>query len=283
MAVSPRTSTDVTSADSDFLLLRSRLTPPTTWRLIFLRGIVWSLIGVIYAPLFTGLVGLLEGMGYGLASYVMAAGVSGGIGAVLYGAREVSLLSTGLGVVVGVVSLILFADEASFLQSVAIAAGLAALIGLTVPFPARCSRNVPAKAMAGLVAGLAGGAVLAVATAMRAEPFPILAVLVFLVSINGTLYVATVRWWVELARRVKPCSRSCFLIESAAMAVLAGVAAGSVWMVTGPLLNLDGELWQTASLALHQEVPRAIVGGLFGGGIAGMLLEGFRVSWVHDL
>ena len=68
------------------------------------------------------------------------------------------------------------------------------------------------------------------------------------------------------------------------MAILAGVAAGSVWMVSGPLTNIDpGLWWQTASLGMHQQIPQAVLGGLFGGGIAGILLQIFRFSWVDDL
>jgi len=252
-------------------------------RLIFLRGIIWGLIGLIYAPLFTGTLELLRGAGFDQSSYVIAAALAGAVGAVLYGAREVALISTGLGVTVGVVVLILFSGQVSFLQSVLIAAGLAAGVGITVPFPSRCARNVAGKALAGLANGLIGGAVLAIAEPLHPAPFSLFAVLAFLVSVNGVLYVASVRWWVSLARCTRIESQPCYLIESLIMAILAGVAAGSVWMVSGPLLDLNGGLWHQASLAMQYEVPQAVLGALFGGATAGMLLEAFRFGWVHDL
>ncbi|MGQ9658826.1 MAG: hypothetical protein ACUVQI_01870 [Thermochromatium sp.] len=66
------------------------------WRLAFLRSIIWGLIGMIYAPLFIGLISLARGAGMGSLSYVMTAGLAGGAGAVLYGTREVALIGTGI-------------------------------------------------------------------------------------------------------------------------------------------------------------------------------------------
>lgn len=239
---------------------------------------------MIYAPLFTGLSELLKGLGVGPAAVVIAAAVTGAIGAVLFGARELSLISSGLGAGVGVVLLILLTGQAAFVQTVLIAAALAAVLGLTMRFPARCSRNVASRAMAGLTAGLFGGTILALAEPLHPAPFSIFAVLAFLVSINGVLYVASLRWWIGLTQRLCQASCPCYLIEAVIMAVLAGIAAGSVWMVSGPLTNLDAGLWwQAASLGMHQQIPQAVLGGLLGGGVAGILLELFRFSWVNDL
>lgn len=281
--LSPETVVQLVHSYPRTALAGAAVDPGARLRLIFLRGIVWGLIGLVYAPLFAGTVELLRGAGFDHSTYVIAAALAGAVGAVLYGAREVSLISTGLGVGVGVVVLILFADQISFLQSVLIAAGLAAGVGITVPFPSRCARNVAGKALAGLATGLLGGGVLAIAEPLHPAPFPLFAVLAFLVSVNGVLYVASVRWWVSLAHCTRIESQPCYLVESLIMAILAGVAAGSVWMVSGPLLDLDGGLWQQASLAMQYEIPQAILGAVFGGAVAGMLLETFRFGWVHDL
>ncbi|EXJ16107.1 hypothetical protein [Imhoffiella purpurea] len=281
--MSPESSTEFANArpytplDDVDLSLGSRV------RLAFLRGIVWSLIGMIYAPLFTGLVLLLEGVGLGYFSYVIAASVAGGVGAVLYGARELALISTGLGAVVGVMLLILLSGQVSLADVALLAAAVAATVGLTVAFPKRCSRHVPGKALAGLATGIIGGAVVAVAEPLHPHPFPIFATLAFVVSVNGVLYVSTVRWWVGLSRRIRLESHPCYLIEAFIMAILAGVAAGSVWMVAGPLLNLGEGMSLIASETMHLEIQQAILGGLFGGGTAGVLLEIFRFRWVHDI
>jgi hypothetical protein len=253
------------------------------WRMALLRGIVWSLIGMIYAPLFTGLAELFQGLGFGHGTYIVAAALAGAVGAALYGAREVALIATGIGVLVGVFVLILFGEQLAVLHLVLIAAAVAGLVGLTVSFPARCSRHVPGKTMAGLATGAFCGGFLALVEPFHSNPFSSFAVLAFLVSVNGVLYVTTVRWWLSLSRRLHCESRPCYVIESLVMATLAGVAAGSVWMMIGPLIDIESGLWQSASAAMHDRIPMAMVGGMFGGGIAGMLLEFFRFSWVHDL
>jgi hypothetical protein len=253
------------------------------WRMAILRGIVWGMIGMIYAPLFTGLAELFQGLGFGHGTYIAAAALAGAVGAALYGAREVALIATGIGVLVGVLVLMLFSEQVAVAHVVLVAAAVAGLVGLTVSFPARCSRHVPGKTLAGLATGAIGGGFLALVEPFHPNPFSSFAVLAFLVSVNGVLYVSTVRWWLSVSRRIHCESRPCYVIESLVMATLAGVAAGSVWMMIGPLIDIQSGLWQSASAAMHDRIPMAIVGGLCGGAIAGMLLEFFRFSWVHDL
>ncbi|MFB1486546.1 MULTISPECIES: hypothetical protein [unclassified Thiocapsa] len=263
--------------------IRSRETLAPRWRMALLRGIVWGLIGMIYAPLFTGLAELFHGLGFGHGTYIAAAALAGAVGAALYAAREVALIATGIGVLVGVLVLTLFAERVAVFHVVLVAAAVAGLVGLTVSFPARCSRHVPGKTMAGLATGAIGGGFVALVEPFHANPFSSFAVLAFLVSVNGVLYVATVRWWLSVSHRMHCESRPCYIIESLVMATLAGVAAGSVWMMIGPLVDFESGLWQSASAAMHDRIPMAILGGLFGGAIAGLLLEFFRFSWVHDI
>jgi hypothetical protein len=261
----------------------SRDSSAASWRMALLRGIVWGLIGMIYAPLFTGLAELFQGLGFGHGTYIAAAALAGAVGAALYGAREVALIATGIGVLVGVLVLMLFAAQIAVFHVVLVAAAVAGLVGLTVSFPARCSRHVPGKTIAGLATGALCGGFLALVEPFHPNPFSSFAVLAFLVSVNGVLYVSTVRWWLSLSHRLHCESRPCYVIESLVMATLAGLAAGSVWMMIGPLIDFEAGLWQSASAAMHEGIPMAILGGLFGGALAGMLLELFRFSWVHDL
>jgi hypothetical protein len=252
-------------------------------RLALLRGIVWGLIGMVYAPLFTGLSELFQGLGFGHGTYLAAAAFAGAVGAALYGARELALIATGIGVLIGVFMLMLFAERIGVLHVVLVAAAIASLVGLGVRFPERCSRHVPGKTMAGFATGAICGGVLAVAEPLHPQAFSPFAVLAFLVSVNGVLYVSTVRWWLALSHRLRCESRPCYVIESLVLGILAALAAGSVWMMIGPLASLQPGLWAAASDAMHASMPLAVLGGLFGGALAGMLLELFRFSWVHDL
>jgi len=252
-------------------------------RAILLRGIVWGVIGIVYAPLFVGLAALFERLGVGVWTYAAAAGLAGAAGAALYGAREVALVGSGIGVAMGLLLLIALGDTLTFGQAVLIASCVAATIGLVVVFPGRCTRKVPGKVMAGLTGGALCGAALALAHPLQPEPFSAFALLAFLVSVNGVLYVASVRWWVGLAARLGIESRPCNTIEALVIAVLAGIAAGSLWLMAAPLHGESSLLVREVSAAIYRDLPLALLGGIFGGALAGSLLEAFGVAWVHDV
>ena len=256
---------------------------PSRPMLTFLRGIIWGLIGLIYAPLFLGLTAILDRLPVGAAAYPIAAALAGAAGAVLYGSHELALLATGIGAAVGVLILTTASDLLSFTQCVAVAAGLAALVGLLIPFPGQCTRQVPAKVMAGLTSGAVCGLGLALVQSVSAFPIPLYIVLAALVGINGSLYVATVRGWIALAARLRGPSTPCRLVESLVLATLAGLAAGSVWMMAGPLLGESSGLVGAVGTAIYAGLPQAAAGGIVGGVVAGALLEMFGLAWVHDV
>jgi len=253
------------------------------WRLAFVRAIIWSLIGLIYAPLFIGLEAMLSALGWGALSLPLAATLASAVGAVLYGARELALIATLMGVTIGLALLILLAQALTLLDAALLAALLAALIGFVVPFPRRCSRNVPGKALAGLAAGGGVGALLALVLALGGWTLSPLWLLALLVAAGALIYVLSVRQWIALSRRLCLEARPCYLIEGLAMALLAGVAAGSLWLISAPLAGLEDGLWLQTSEVLHRDLLTAILGAMCGGALAGFLLELLRLDWVHDL
>lgn len=252
--------------------------------MILLRGVVWGLIGLIYAPLFLGLGAIFERLGAGVATYAAAAALAGAAGAAFYGAREVALAGSGIGVVLGLLMLLTLADTLTFEQAVLAAACMAAAIGLVVVFPGRCTRKVPGKVMAGLTSGAACGSALALAEPFHPTAYSVFFVVTFLVSVNGVLYVSTVRWWVSLGQRLQIETRApCHALESLVIAVLAGIAAGSVWLMAAPLLGESGPLVREVSDAVYRDLPMALLGGIFGGALAGAVLESLGFVWVHDV
>jgi hypothetical protein len=257
---------------------------PSRARLILLRGIIWALIGLIYAPVFTGISELLHQLGSGPGGYVAAAALAGAIGAALYGSKEVALVGAGVGVLVAL-GLLLATDAPVALHLVVTsAAAVAALVAMIAQFPAHCARHLPGKVLTGFATGAVCGGVLALVEPLHPRPFEIFPVLAFLVSVNGVLYVASVRTCVAWTRRLRFESRPCHLIETLVIAALAGFTAASVWMLAGSLVGWDaGNLLTEAVDALYQHIPTAMLGGLFGGAVAGVLLEALHFSWVHDV
>lgn len=253
---------------------------PSHSRLVFLRGLIWSLIGLIYAPLFAGMHVIFHGQGFGHAALIPAAALAGGVGAAFYGARQVALVGTVVGVVVATTVLFVIPGIVPLWQVTLPAAAVGAALGGVVRFPDRCSVNVPGKTLAGLMTGAACGALLALAEPWHPQDFHIMGTLAFLVSVNGVLYVASVRWWMGLTR----CNRGqpCNLIEALVIAALAATAAGALWAVAGPLIGAVDHTARATLDIIHQQVPLAILGGMLGGGVGGAVLEAFGFSWVHD-
>jgi hypothetical protein len=149
-----------------------------------------------------------------------------------------------------------------------------------VDFPDRCSLRVPAKAVAGLTTGVLCGALLALAEALHPFDFRGAASLAFLVSVNGILYIASVPWWVR--RSAFEGNRSCDAIEGLVVALLAGLAAGGLWLGAAPLMGLPSSSLGLALAGLESELPMATFGAGFGGALAGVLLELFGFRWVHE-
>ncbi len=256
------------------------LVAPPRGRLVFLRGLVWGLIGLIYAPLFLGLLAMFRDLGTGHAAFVPAAALASAAGAALYGARQVALSGTSVGVVVASLSLLLLPPGLGFWGAVALAVLAGAAMGWWVDFPDRCSLQVPAKTVAGLTTGALCGGLLALAEPLHPFGFRAAGTLAFLVSVNGVLYVATVPWWMRRAR--EGGGRSCEVIEVAVVALFAGLAAGGLWLGAAPLIGLP-ETNLTASLGrIEADLPLATLGAMVGGAVAGALLETFGFRWVHE-
>ena len=252
------------------------------WRLIVLRGLVWSLIGLIYAPLFAGMRILLQDAGLGHLAYVPAAAIAGAAGAAFYGAREVAILGTLVGMAVTTVLILTLPAPVGIWPIVLASLAVGVVVGLPIRFPRPCSANVPGKIMAGLAAGIAAGTLLALAEPLHASNFEIAAVVAFLVAVNGVLYVASVRWWVARASLVRG-RRPCNLIEAGVIGLLAACAAAGLWPVAAPLMHaLEPSLTPMVD-AIHAAIPSAITGGMVGGAVGGAMLEAFRFQWVHDL
>jgi hypothetical protein len=94
------------------------------------------------------------------------------------------------------------------------------------------------------------------------------------------LYVATLSWWVRRARIDR--GRSCNLVESLVIAVLAAAAAASLWVEAGPLIGVVDERYVPLLDAMLSQIPAAMLGGAMAGALTGALLQAFGFRWVHE-
>ena len=157
---------------------------------VVVRAAVWSLIGMIYAPLFVVLQQLLSPALSGYAT-VLAAAVAGAIGATFYGARQLALAATLIGVLCATLLLITVGHQAQAWHVAALVAVLGLVAGVAVDFPHRCTANVGRNFIVGGAVGALAGALLFGVDVFTGFALPIAAAVAFLVSITGVLYVSS--------------------------------------------------------------------------------------------
>jgi len=242
---------------------------------------VWGLVGLIYAPLFLGLLTIFRELGLGHAAFIPAAALASAVGAAFYGARQVAITGTVVGVTLSALLFLAVPQSVGLWSVVALATLVGAGVGWWVDFPDRCSLQVPAKAIAGLSTGALCGGLLALVEPLHPFSFGAAGTLAFLVSANGVLYVATVPWWVGLAARHG--RRHCDIVEAGVVALLAGTVASGLWLAAVPLMNVAETSLSLAMVSLGNDLPSALFGGVLGGAVGGVLLEVFGFRWVHDV
>ena len=143
---------------------------------------------MIYAPLFVVLQQLLSPALSGYAT-VLAAAVAGAIGATFYGARQLALAATLIGVLCATLLLITVGPQAQAWHVAALASVLGLVAGVAVDFPHRCTANMGRKFIVGGAVGAFAGAVLFGVDLFTEFALPMAAAVAFLVSVTGVLYV----------------------------------------------------------------------------------------------
>lgn len=249
-------------------------------RQLLMRGVLWALIGAIYAPLFIILEGLLEPV-LGYFALAAAAAGAGIIGAAYYGARQAALVASLVGVIATLSVLIVFYDHATFVHAALLCGVLGMLTGLTFKFPRRCTENVVGKSLVGGLSGLVSGGLLSAGMLADIDLSP-LVVVAFLVSVNGVIYVASVRHVVNQTG-ILP-RRWCPVAEGVVIAAVAIFFGGCIWAFASTLSGYDRQdlflrvIEHTAAM-----MPLVVAAGVASGIVTGVLLELFRFDWVDDL
>jgi uncharacterized membrane protein len=255
---------------------------PPRHRQIAIRALIWGLIGVIYVPLLVALQRLFTVLGLATWAYIPAAALASAAGAAVYGARQIAIAASLIGVITATFSMLTIPDGGQLWQLASLGFGIGLLAGVVMRFPTRCTTHVFGKTTAGLITGASCGLVLSISEQLSGWYFPLVSSVAFLVSVNGILYVATVRYWV--AHLSCTNQGSCLLRQSLIIGTISLLTASSVWIVAGATINhhVDDEL-TLALLRVPNEIPPALIAGALAGAVTGALLEIFQFRWVHDV
>lgn len=249
-------------------------------RQLFVRSVLWALIGAIYAPLFVVLEALMSPY-LGAFAFVGAATGAGAIGASYYSARQAALAASLVGAGGSLLVLVLFHGHAAFWHTALFCGALGVAAGFLIEFPTRCTANVPAKALVGALTGAASGSVLAGLALLNLEVSPVVAV-AFLVAVNGVVYVASVRWVAGNTGGLAP--HWCPVAEAVVIGVVAVIVGGSLWAFASTLSGYDrAGLFLQVIESTSATLPLAVAAGAMAGGVTGSLLELFSFEWIDDL
>lgn len=233
------------------------------------RGVIWGLVGGIYALLFVGFFESFRFLGLSNFALVLAGGLAGAVGAAFYGAMQIAILGTLAGVVATFFFLVLFAELAlpQYVFMVAGAAGtvLGTVFGAMHVF---LTKGALSKMISGLLGGGAAAAIVWLAFWKLSGEVNTGIIVGVLVPITGYAYVA-------VAERLE---RACGgripdpLVGALVAGSLAGVVGVSVWAVGGSATDsIDPIFKATIDQGLSQ-IPAAVTGGILGGILAGSFL-----------
>lgn len=235
---------------------------------------------MIYAPVYVVLRELLTPSLAGFAG-VLAAAAAGGIGAAFYGARQLALTASVIGICSALLMLMTIGPQVAPWLIAGVAIVLSLIAGAAVDFPSRCTARVGLMILIGGGMGAFAGALLLAADRLVAIALPTAAAVALLVSVTGVLYVAGMN--LRGLQRRPGRSRFCSLTEGIVIALIAVVVANSMAAFAG-LFADDGSGPLTRALLLTADyLPVAVLGGMIAGAITGGLLELFEFEWVDRI
>ncbi|MFZ0256137.1 MAG: hypothetical protein WAN46_10925 [Gammaproteobacteria bacterium] len=236
---------------------------------LFLRGIIWGMVGFIVAPLVIGFWDIALFLGFAGWALIPAVALAGAAGAAFYGSMPIALVATITGILASTVHLA-FAEGTVRLLSVAlVASGAGALVGGILQFPLRFSRGVPAKVAAGFSAGAGGGVLIALIDWLYRTALGTVLIAGLSVALTGFIYALTELWWVRHLGQL--LSRS--VVEVLVSALLAGIAGGAIWLLGGPIMDAIEPAHKELITQMLEHLPSALVGGVIGGALMGLLME----------
>lgn len=236
---------------------------------VLLFGVIWGLVGSIFAGLFVVFWAALELGGYGAAALLIAAALAGAIGAAFYGAMQVAILGTLVGIIATLVFVVASGGQSSPGAVLAVAGAAGAVLGSGFGAVNKfLVRGALCKAFAGLVGGIVAAAIVLGLRIVFPDFMPTWLVTGILVPVTGYVYVALVG---SLENRLAG-KIPLFLLGAVVAGILAAVVGATLWAVGG---TATGTVAPAVSAAIEKAgtlMPSAVAGGSIGGIVAGLLL-----------
>jgi len=231
---------------------------------------VWGLAGALFGSLFAGLHQVLRVIGLEAPEALVAGAAAAAMTtSAFYSSMPVALVGTAAGTMASIGCLMVTGHrvQLSIITGVAGVAGVVA--GVVYAWMGRGGMRPLAQTMAGLIAGAAGGAALALGLMVADTEIDMFPLAAGVVSLVGGLFQLCRSWIVSTSALW--CPRS---LSAPAVAGLIGAVVGaSVWIIGGTTaIGLDAAT-KGAIDGVVDRVPAGFFGGMLGGAVTGVVLK----------
>lgn len=250
------------------LLVRSRE--------VLVRGLIWAFIGTLYGLLFVFFSVLVEVWGQQINPYFFSGILAGTIGALIYSSMRLAVLMAII--ITPVSSLVLLLADAPMdpMPLILIIGAVGGVIGGLYGRYSTASRvhRADAKTLTGFCAGFLVSLGYLIIQGSNHEP-ALIWVIGFMCPLTGWLYVMFVPTFIKYFDNLIPSMGDGALVGmgvSVFISLMIFVMANSINTdLAGSYLP---QIEQIQSL-----LPQAVIGGMIGGGVAGMLSGLFFKNW----
>jgi hypothetical protein len=239
-------------------------------RAIVLILFVWGLAGGLFGSLFAGLHQVLQVVGLeGWQPLVVGAAAAAMTTSAFYSSMPVALVGAAAGILASIAYLMVMGHQVQLPIITGVAAVAGVLAGVFYAWLGKGGTRPLAQTVAGLLAGLAAGALLALGLAVadtEIDMFPLVAGVVALV---GGLFQLSRGWLVSTSSSWCPQLLSAPIVAG----LIAAVVGASVWIMGGTTAMALDAATKGAIDEVVNRMPAGFFGGMLGGAVTGVLLE----------
>lgn len=243
---------------------------------VLIRGMIWAFIGTLYAILFVFFDVLASGWQQQVNPYFFSGVLAGTIGALIYSSMRLAVLMAMI--ITPVSSLLLLLSNTSMDPfSLILVVGLTGgVIGGLYGYFSKTSRvhRADAKTLTGFSAGfLVSLGYLVIAG--QTTDLPLALVIGFMGPLTGFLYVVFVPTFIRYFDNLLPSAGDGALVGMGVSVFL----ALSIFIMANSINADTAGVYLPLVERVHALIPQAVLGGIIGGGLAGVVSGLFFRRW----
>jgi hypothetical protein len=241
-----------------------------------IRGAIWAFIGLLYAMLFIFLAAFAAHWQLPIDPNLFAGVLAGTLGALIYSSMRLAVLMTTIISPISIFYFMVSDHPVDLLFLVLVVSIVGAIVGAFYGLFSMGSRvnRADAKTLAGFSAGWLASLVYLLVTSLTA-PVSITTVVALLCPLTGVIYVALVPGFIRLYDNLLPPLGDGLMVGMG----VSGFIALSIYVMIGTIdSNVAGPL-ATVLEVIHGNLPHAIIGGILGAGLAGIVSGLLLTNW----